>query len=99
MASLNYIIITTPKHSEVCQPMCGHLYFVQAINPKLLIFVEGTSGNNFPLEKTANMGGYWWGGQSSTPETACTPTSNLTNSASGLLTCYRLNPPLLTGNL
>jgi len=37
---------------------------VQAVNPKLLIFVEGTSGNNFPVEQQANMAGYWWGGQS-----------------------------------
>ncbi len=42
---------------------CERTLFVQAINPKLLIFVEGTSGNNFPLEKQANLGGYWWGGE------------------------------------
>ena len=40
--------------------------YEQAVNPKLLIFVEGTSGNNFPVEKQANMAGYWWGGQQST---------------------------------
>lgn len=35
---------------------------MQAVNPKLLIFVEGTCGNNFPVEYTNNIGGYWWGG-------------------------------------
>ena len=35
---------------------------LQAINPKLLIFVEGTCGNNYPVEYTNNIGGYWWGG-------------------------------------
>ena len=36
---------------------------MQAVNPKLLIFVEGTCGNNYPVKLTANAGGYWWGGQ------------------------------------
>ena len=38
-------------------------FCLQAINPKLLIFVEGTCGNNYPVELTANAGGYWWGGE------------------------------------
>lgn len=36
---------------------------LQAVNPKLLMFVEGTCGNNFPVQTVPNLQGYWWGGE------------------------------------
>lgn len=39
------------------------LVCVQNVNPRLLIFVEGTSGNNFPVQTSPNQAGYWWGGE------------------------------------
>ena len=41
----------------------------QAVNPRLLIFVEGTQGQNYPVEASTNgnAAGKWWGGEGPLP--------------------------------